>query len=123
MGSRRLKDFAEQVTLYVLQRAGVQSMPPELSVYSGGTVKKAAAIALVVLVIVVGLPLAMSMSDRAPCPSCTGVDTPVAVAMCLAIVSLFVLVVSSNSSRIASRQQVVRLRLLADPPERPPRVA
>lgn len=83
----------------------------------------AAVVALVLLVLVVGLPLAMGMSEMAPCPSCTGLNTPVAVAMCLAIVSLFVLVVSSNSSRIASRQQVVRLRLLAEPPERPPRIA
>lgn len=84
---------------------------------------KAVVIARVVLVLIVGLPLAMGMSDMGPCPSCTGVETPGAVAMCLAIVSLFALVVSSKSSVIASTQQVIRLRLLADPPERPPRVA
>jgi hypothetical protein len=85
--------------------------------------KKLAIIALVVLVLVVGLPLAMGMSDMAPCPNCTGINTPEAVTMCLAIVSLFVLIVSSYSSRIASGQQMVNLRLLADPPERPPRAA
>lgn len=98
-------------------------MPPELSVYSGRIVKKAAVILLVVLVLVIGVPLAMGMSEMAPCPSCPGIDTPVAVAMCLAIVSLFILLVCSNSSRIASRQLVLRPWLLADPPERPPRVA
>lgn len=85
--------------------------------------KKAAVIALVLLVLLVGLPFAMGMSEMPPCPSCTKGDAPVTVAMCLAIVSLFVLVVSSNSSGTASRRQVLRLLLLADPPERPPRVA
>jgi hypothetical protein len=83
--------------------------------------KKAAVIALVLLVLLAGLPFAMGMSDMAPCPSCTGVERP--VAMCLAMVSLFVLIVSSSSSVIGSRRQVVRLLLFADPPERPPRVA
>jgi hypothetical protein len=85
--------------------------------------KKAVVIALVLLVLLVGLPLAMGMSDMAPCPSCTKGDAPVAVAMCLAIVSLFVLVMSSNSSVIVARRRVVRVLLLADPLERPPRVA
>jgi hypothetical protein len=86
-------------------------------------VKKVAVIALVLLVLVMGLPLAMGMSDMGPCPSCTGVDTPVAVAMCLAIVSAFVFVVSSKSGLMASRRQQVRLVLRSDPPERPPRLA
>jgi|ERR687896_124248 hypothetical protein len=98
-------------------------MQRELSVYSGRTVKKAAVIALVLLVLVIGLPLAMGMSDMAPCPSCTGVGTPLAVAMCLAIMSFFVLVVSSSSVRISMRRQLVWLECLADPPERPPRIA
>lgn len=85
--------------------------------------KKAAVIALVLLVLLVGLPLAMGMSEMAPCPSCTEGDARVAVAMCFAIVSLFVLVMSSRSSPIASRPRVFRLLFLADPPERPPRVA
>jgi hypothetical protein len=85
--------------------------------------KKAIVIVLVLLGLVVGLPLAMGMGDMAPCPSCTKGDAPVAVAMCLAIVSLFVLVVSSKSRVMASRPQVVRLLLFADPPERPPRAA
>lgn len=97
-------------------------MRPELSVYSEGVMKKAVVIALVLLVLVVGLPLAMGMSGMAPCPSCTGVDTPVAVAMCFAIISLFVLVVSSQSSLISSRREVVRLLARSDPPERPPRL-
>lgn len=98
-------------------------MQSELLVYSGGIMKKAVVIALVLLVLVVGLPLGMGMSDMTPCPSCTGVDTPVALAMCLAIMSLFTLVVSSRSSLIASRREVVRLLLRSDPPERPPRLA
>jgi hypothetical protein len=96
---------------------------PELWGYSGANMKKAAVIALVLLVLLVGLPFAMGTSDMAPCPSCTGVERPVAVTMCLAIVSLFVLIVSSSSSVIGSRRQVVRLLLLDDPLERPPRVA
>jgi hypothetical protein len=91
--------------------------------YSGANMKKAAVIALALLVLLVGLPLTMGMSDMAPCPSCTGVERPMAVAMCFAIVSLFVLIVSSSSSAIGWRRQVVRLPLFVDPPERPPRVA
>jgi hypothetical protein len=86
--------------------------------------KNVAVIALVLLVLIVGLPLAMDMSDMAPCPSCTGgVTTPVTVAMCLAILTLFILIASTQSSLIASRTLVVRLLLRADPPERPPRLA
>lgn len=83
--------------------------------------KKAAFVVLVLLVVLVGLPLAMGMTDMAPCPSCTG--APAAVAMCLAIVALFVLAVSRGSSRITSRRQIVRLLLLADRLDRPPRLA
>jgi hypothetical protein len=78
---------------------------------------------VVLLILLMGLPGAMVMGDMAPCPSCTKGDAPAAVAMCLAIVSLFVLVVSSKSTLIVSRRQVVGLLLLADPPEKPPRVA
>jgi hypothetical protein len=85
--------------------------------------KNVAVIALVLLVLIVGLPLAMGMSDMAPCPSCTGVDTRVTGAMCLAIISLFILIASTQSSPIASRNLVVRLLLRPDPPERPPRLA
>lgn len=98
-------------------------MLPEPPVYSGGSVKKVTTIVLIVLLLLVGLPLAMGMSGMPQCPSCTGAAAPVAVAMCLAIVSLFVLVVSSRSSRIGSRPDVRRLRLVADPPERPPQIA
>jgi hypothetical protein len=86
-------------------------------------VKKLVVITLVLLILLVGLPLAMGMGDMAPCPSCTGIERPVAVAMCLAIVSLFVLIVSLGSSVIGSRRQVVRLRTFVDRLERPPRVA
>jgi hypothetical protein len=53
-------------------------------------------IALILFVLLVGLPFAMGMSDMAPCPSC--------------------------SSLLASRRQLIRLLLFADPPERPPQV-
>ncbi len=84
--------------------------------------KKASAIALILLVLVLGLPLAMGMSDMAPCPSCA-VERPIAVGMCLAIVAVFVLIVSSRSTRVASKAELLRLRLFADPPERPPQTA
>jgi hypothetical protein len=85
--------------------------------------KKAAIILLVLLVLLVGLPSAIGLSDMAPCPSCKEGDAPIAVALCLAIVSLFVLVMSSNSSLVRSKRRVFRFLLLADPPERPPRLA
>lgn len=86
--------------------------------------KKVPILVLIVLLLFVGLPLVMgSMSGMAPCPSCTTVEAPVAVAMCLAIVSFFALVVSSRSSRIGSRPEIVRFQLLTDPPERPPQIA
>jgi hypothetical protein len=85
--------------------------------------KKVAVIALVLLVLLVGMPFAMGIGDMTPCPSCSEAGAPIAIAMCLAIVSLFVFVVALRGDLITSRRQVVRLLLLADPPERPPRVA
>jgi hypothetical protein len=80
-------------------------------------------LALVLLVLLVGLPVAMGMGDMAQCPSCTGNDSPAALAMCLAILSFFVLVASRHGSRVSPRRQVVRLLLLADPLDRPPQLA
>ncbi|MFN2524943.1 MAG: hypothetical protein ABR505_01560 [Actinomycetota bacterium] len=84
---------------------------------------KALMIALVLLVFVLGLPLAMGMSDMDSCPSCAGVDAPMAVAMCLAIMSLFVLVVISQTSLVATRRDIPPLLLGREPPERPPQIA
>lgn len=100
----------------------VASVPHERAVYSGGSMKKASAIALILLLLVLGLPLAMGMSDMAPCPSCA-VERPVAVGMCLAILAVFLLIVSSRSNRVVSKAELLGLPLFADPPERPPQIA
>jgi hypothetical protein len=99
----------------------VASMPDERAVYSGRSMKKTSAIALILLLIVLGLPLAMGMSDMASCPSCA-VERPVAVGMCLAILAVLLLIVSSRSTRVVSKTELIGLRLFADPPERPPQI-
>ena len=76
---------------------------------------------LVVLILLIGLPLAMGMGDMASCPSCGPGDAPVAVAMCLAIVSLFVLNILVQSRSVASAEYGLRILLVGDPPEKPPR--
>jgi hypothetical protein len=78
---------------------------------------------LVLLTFLVGLPFAMGMADMDSCPTCSEGDALAAVTMCLAIVLLFVLVVSFRGGLIAGRRQILRLLLLADPLERPPRLA
>lgn len=85
--------------------------------------KKAGVIGLILLVLLVGLPLAMGMSGMEPCPSCSGTNAPMAGAMCLAILSFFVLVVSRHSSRVNSQKRVLRPLFLADSLDRPPRSA
>lgn len=83
--------------------------------------KKAVVLVLVVAVLLVGLPLAMGMGDMASCPSCGPSDAPVAMGMCLAVVSLFVLNVLWQSRRVATADRRLPLLLLGDPPEKPPR--
>lgn len=53
-------------------------------------------VGLVLLLLLVGLPVALGMSmdgDAAHCPACNNPDGPVALAMCLAILALFALIV------------------------------
>lgn len=85
--------------------------------------RKVAVIGLILLVLLVGLPLAMGMAGMEPCPSCPGGDAPMAVVMCLAILSFFALVVSRHSSPVGSQRPLLRPLLLADPLDRPPRFA
>ncbi len=67
------------------------------------TMKTIGILALVLLLVLVGLPLAMGMGmDGDPqghCPACTP-DAPLALAMCLGILSLFSLTVSLASRRM-----------------------
>jgi hypothetical protein len=83
----------------------------------------AIAVALIALVLIVGLPLAMGMGDMGSCPSCGPGDAPVAAAMCLAVLSLFVLNVLFQSRSLAQTEKGMRVLLLGDPPDKPPRLS
>lgn len=83
--------------------------------------KKVLVLGLVLLILVVVLPLAMGMGEMPSCPSCGPSDAPIAVAMCLAVLSLFVLSVSLQSRPIASAEARFRVLLVGDPPDKPPR--
>jgi hypothetical protein len=67
------------------------------------TMKTIGILALVLLLMLLGLPLAMGMGmdgdSQGHCPACTP-DAPLALAMCLAILSLFILSASLLSSRL-----------------------
>jgi hypothetical protein len=85
--------------------------------------KKAVLVILVVVIILVGLPFAMEMSDMAPCASCAEGDVTRVVSMCLAIMSVFVLVALSTSTPVIARLLFPLQSLFADPLERPPQLA
>jgi hypothetical protein len=81
-------------------------------------------LALVLLLVVVGLPLAMGMGDMGACPACSAPDAPLAVAMCLAILSLGALLIRATSSgritlaKISAPRSLIQSRL-----DRPPQHA
>ncbi len=91
------------------------------AIYSGSVMRKVFVLALTLLILLVGLPLAMGMGDMSSCPTCGVGDAAVAIAMCLAVLSLFVLNISTTSRTIPGAHLRLRVLLVGDPPEKPPR--
>jgi hypothetical protein len=98
-------------------------MLPELSVYSGATMKTAAAIALIVLILITGLPLALGMGAMEPCPSCPAPHAPIWFGACFAILAWGLIAIGLRSIRVAATVAVLKPLLLAISLERPPRPA
>ncbi len=83
--------------------------------------KRVLLLGLVLLVILAGVPLLMAMPGMDNCPSChlaTG-----SVAMCLAVLALFVLFAPTAATLLARRNATLRLLFLRSGLERPPRAA
>jgi hypothetical protein len=84
--------------------------------------KKIMVLGLVLLILLIGLPLALGMGDMGPCPSCGPGDAPVTAAMCLAVLSLFVLNALFQGRSVVNIEKGLRALLVGDPPEKPPRL-
>ncbi|MDQ3991947.1 MAG: hypothetical protein M3245_06545 [Actinomycetota bacterium] len=82
--------------------------------------KRALFLALVLLVLLVGLPIAAGMPAMMSCPQCH-LTAGAAAMMCLAVLSLFVLLAPTASSRLWRSDRVLRQLLLVPGLERPPR--
>lgn len=78
--------------------------------------KRVLLIGLVLLMIFSGIPLAMAMPAMEGCPEC-------AVAMCLAVLALFVLLAPTVTARVARRNRALPLFLLRSGLDHPPRTA
>jgi len=83
--------------------------------------KRVLLIGLVLLMIFSGIPLAMAMPAMDACPECQ--LAAAAVAMCLAVLALFVLVAPTVAARLARRDRAFPLILLPSALEHPPRAA
>jgi hypothetical protein len=83
--------------------------------------KRVLLIGLVLLMIFSGIPLVMAMPAMERCPECQLAAG--AVAMCLAVLALFVLLVPTVAARLARRDRVLPLFLLRSGLDHPPRTA
>ncbi len=81
-------------------------------------------VGLVLLLLVVGLPLGMGMGDMGACPACSAPDAPLAMAMCVAILSLGgIFMMLAFSGRISSRHHRTPRFLVLATLDRPPQHA
>jgi hypothetical protein len=83
--------------------------------------KRVLLIGLVLLMIFSSIPLAMAMPAMDACPECQMAAG--AVAMCLAVLALFVLLAPILTSRLARRDRALPLFLLPSGLDHPPRAA
>ncbi|MDQ3914253.1 MAG: hypothetical protein M3285_12560 [Actinomycetota bacterium] len=81
-----------------------------------------ALLALVLILLLVAIALPMGMGEMGDCPMCTSPKT-IALGICAALLSLFMLVVLLRGSRLPSRRESSRRILLARSLYRPPRFA
>ncbi len=77
---------------------------------------------LIVLVLLLGLPLGVGMGGMRPCAECSAPGASYGFAMCLAVLTLFALVVGALASAAGRVTDRARRLDLARPIERPPRL-
>lgn len=78
---------------------------------------------LVLLVVFLGLPVGIGMTGMGACPECHLSSGSAGTSACLAVLSLFSLLLLSRSRAPRSRSAIPRLLLLPSTLERPPRGA
>ena len=83
--------------------------------------KRVLLIGLVLLMIFSGIPLAMAMPAMEGCPECQLAGG--AVAMCLVVLALLVLLAPTVTARLARRDRPFPLFLLGSGLDHPPRTA
>lgn len=83
--------------------------------------KRVLLIGLVLLMIFSGIPLAMAMPAMEGCPECLLAGG--AIAMCLVVLALFVLLAPTVVARLARRDRALPLFLLRSGLDHPPRPA
>ena len=85
--------------------------------------KKILVLGLVLLLLVVGLPVAMGMADMGPCPACSAPDAPLAMTMCLAILTMGLLIALAFSGRMSPHNKRTSLFPALLSLDRPPQHA
>lgn len=85
--------------------------------------KRILVLALVLLLLVSGLPLAMGMADMGPCPACSAPDAPLAMTMCVAILTMGLLIALAFSGRISPHNKRTPFFLVLLSLDRPPQHA
>jgi hypothetical protein len=79
------------------------------------------ALGLILLLILLSLPILVSMGLMESCPACPATAMMGALGLCLAVISLFAIVLLSTSTALQPRPILPRLLLLASGIERPPK--
>ena len=84
---------------------------------------RALVIVLVLVLALLSLPVLVSMDGMEPCPTCDGAGMLVASGLCLAVITLFTLLLPTSIAPLRLPSSVFRSRLTISGIERPPRAA
>ncbi|MGH2656559.1 MAG: hypothetical protein ACRDIZ_07670 [Actinomycetota bacterium] len=84
---------------------------------------RALVIVLVLVLALLSLPVLVSMDWMEPCPTCDGAGMLVASGLCLAVITLFTLLLPTSIASLRLAASVPRSRLTISGIERPPRSA
>lgn len=82
---------------------------------------RALIVVLVLVLVLLSLPILVSMDRMDPCPACPGEVMLGAWGLCLAVLSLFTLLLPTSITPLRVRSSVPRPRLIVSGVERPPR--
>jgi hypothetical protein len=84
---------------------------------------RALVIVLVLVLAILSLPVLVSMDGMEPCPTCDGAGMLVGSGLCLAVITLFTLLLPTSIAPLRLPSSVFRSRLTISGIERPPRGA